>query len=171
MQCVQLCVNRGNVLEKLERLLDRHIEHFEYILSFVTHLEGFMVVTPALADLAGDVYVGQEMHLDPFDAVALAAFTPAAGNIERKTPRPVAAHFRFGQLREKLADRRKQAGIRGRIRPRRAADWRLIDIDNLVDKLRAAYRIERARILLRLHQQRRQRPVEDLDHQRRFPRA
>ena len=55
-------------------------------LSAVLHLQRLAIVALALADVAGDVDVGQEVHLDLDDAVALAGFAAAALDVEGEAP-------------------------------------------------------------------------------------
>ena len=70
--------DRRDVLEELERLVDAHLEHVGDRAALVLHLERLAVVAPPLADLARDVHVGQEVHLDLDLAVAGAVLAPAA---------------------------------------------------------------------------------------------
>ena len=58
-------------------------------------------------------------------------------HVERIAPRLVAARLRLRQRREQIANVREDAGVRRRVRARRAADRRLVDVDDLVDVLRA----------------------------------
>ena len=51
----------------------------------------FAVVPLALADVAGNVDIGQKVHLDLQNAAAFAGFAAAALDIEAEPPRPVAA--------------------------------------------------------------------------------
>src|SRR5947207_3401598 len=53
-------------------------------------LEGLPVVPPPATDLAGDIHVGQELHLDLDDPVARAGFAAAALDSEGEAPRGVA---------------------------------------------------------------------------------
>ena len=105
------------------------------------------VVALALADVAGDVDVGQEVHLDLDDAVALAGLAAAALDVEGEAPGLVAARLGFGQAGEPFADRRERAGIGRGVRARRAADRRLVDVDDLVDMLQPLDAVVRARRL------------------------
>src|SRR5690606_33675485 len=89
----------------------------------------------ALADVALDVDVGQEVHLDLDDAVALARLAAAALDVEREAAGAVAARLGLGQAGEPVADRREGAGIGRRVGARRAADRRLVDVDDLVEQL------------------------------------
>src|SRR5439155_25961082 len=65
-------------LEELCRFVDRHVEHSGDRLAFELDLERLAIVTLALAHVAGDVHVGQEMHPDLNDAVALASLAAPA---------------------------------------------------------------------------------------------
>ena len=103
------------------------------LLSFHFTAQRRLVVALALADLAGDVDVGQEVHLDLAHAVALARLAAAALHVEREAPRLVAVGARLRRLREHLADQVERLGVRRRVRARRAADRLLVDVDHLVD--------------------------------------
>jgi hypothetical protein len=61
-------------------------------------LQRLAVVALALADVAGDVDVGQEVHLDLDDAVALAGLAAAALDVEGEAPGLVAARLGLRQL-------------------------------------------------------------------------
>jgi hypothetical protein len=58
-----------------------------------------------VADVAGDIDIGQEVHLDLDDAIALAGLAAAALDVEGEAPRLVAARLGFGQAGEPVADR------------------------------------------------------------------
>ena len=132
-QRLQVAVDRGDRLEELRRVLDRHVEHLGDGLALVVHLEGLPVVPGALAHLARHVHVGQEVHLDLDGAVAGARLAATALDVEREPARLIAAHLRLGGGGEQRADLVEHTGVRGRVRPRRAADRRLVDADQLVD--------------------------------------
>ena len=121
----------------MQRLLDGHVEHVGDRLVAEFDLQRFAVVARALALVAGDVDVGQEVHLDLDDAVALARFAAPALDVEREPARQIAARLGFGQAREPIADRREGAGVGRRVRARRAPDRRLVDVDHLVEMLKA----------------------------------
>ena len=134
---LELAVDRRDVLEERQRLVDRHVQHLGDVLALVVDLQRLAVVALALADLALDVDVGQEVHLDLDDAVALARLAAAALDVEAEAARLVAAHLRLGRLGEHLADLVEDAGVGGRVGARRAADGGLVDLDDLVDVLDA----------------------------------
>src|ERR1022692_3624017 len=102
-------------------------------MAFVFHLERFAVVTAATADVASNVDVGQEVHLDALQTIALAGFAAAAFHIEAEAAGFVAALARFGQHGVEIANGRENTGVGGRIRSGSAADGRLVDLDNFVD--------------------------------------
>src|SRR6202043_3400677 len=91
----------------------------------------------AAAHLAGDVDVGQEVHLDLDLAVALARLAASAWHVEAEAARLVAAHARLGGPRHQVADRVEDVGVGGRVGARRAADRALVDGDHLVELLEA----------------------------------
>ena len=115
------------------RLLDRHVEDVGDRRAFVRDLQRLAVVAAAAADIARDVDVGQEVHLDLDLPVALARLAASALHVERETSRPVAAHARFRRLRHQVADLGEELRVRRGIRARRAADRRLVDVDDFVE--------------------------------------
>jgi hypothetical protein len=133
----QLVAHAGHGGEELDAFLDRHVEHVGDRLALEGDVERLAVVALAVADVAGDVDVGQEVHLDLDDAVALAGLAAAALDVEGEAARLVAARLGLRQAGEPVADRREGAGIGGRVGARRAADRRLVDVDDLVDELEA----------------------------------
>ena len=156
----------GTRREELERLGDRHLEDVRDGLALVVDLQRLAVVALALADLARDVDVRQELHLDLEDPVALAVLAAAALDVEAEPARLVAADARLRDTREQLADRGEQPDVGGRVRARRPADRALVDLDDLVDVLGALERVVRADRLARTVQLARQRPVQDLGDER-----
>src|SRR4029079_1176823 len=133
--------------EELQSLLDGHLEHLGDRLPLEADLERLAVVALAAAGLARHVDVREEVHLDLDRAVALAGLAAATAHVEGEAALLVAAHLRVGSLRVELTDRREEVGVRGRVRPRRTADRRLIDVDDLVETRDALA----AEMLARLH--------------------
>src|SRR5262249_56970249 len=93
------------------------------------------VIALALAHVAGDVDVGQEVHLNLDDAVALAGLAAPALDVEGEAAWLIAARLGLGQLGEPFADRGEGAGIGRRVGARRAPDRRLVGGDDLVEML------------------------------------
>jgi hypothetical protein len=73
-------------LEELHRVLDRHVEHVGNRVALELHFERFAVVALAAAFLARHVDVGQEVHLDLDQAIALAGFAAPALDVEAEPP-------------------------------------------------------------------------------------
>ena len=171
LQGHQLVADRRHGAEEIGALVDRHVEHVGDALAAEQHLQRLAVVAPALADVALHIDVGQKVHLDLDDAVALAGLAAPALDVEREPPRQIAARLGLGQPGEPVADRREAAGIGRRVRARRAADRRLVDIDDLVEILDPFERGERRRLLARVVEPLGQRLVQRLDDQGRFAAA
>src|SRR5699024_10548974 len=83
----------GHVLKEDERLIHSHIQHFVDILALISDFQGLLVVSLALAHVAGNIHVRQEVHLDLDEAVARAGLAAAALDVERKASWAVAAHL------------------------------------------------------------------------------
>ena len=122
----------GHRLEELGRLLDRHVQDLGDRLALVVHLERVGVVPGAVADLAGHVHVGQELHLDLDRAVAGTSLAAAALDVEREPARLVAADLGLGRLGKQLPHVVEDPGVGGRVGPRGAADRPLVDVHHLV---------------------------------------
>ena len=158
-------------LEEVVAFLDRHVEHVGDRLALEGDLQRLAVVALALADVAGDVDVGQEVHLDLDDAVALAGLAAAALDVEGEAARPVAARLRLRQAGEPFADRREGAGVGGGVGARRAADRRLVDVDDLVEEFQAGERRVRGGVLARAVQPAGDGLVDRVDQERRLAAA
>src|SRR4051794_14418119 len=133
----QATVDLGDLLEEVDRLLDRHLEDVGDRLALEPDLQRFPVVAATVALLAGDVDVGQEVHFDLDLPIAAAHLAAPALDVEAEAPGLVTAGSRLAGLREELADVVEDAGVRRRVRPRRAPDRRLIDRNDLVDLVQA----------------------------------
>src|SRR5690606_17942812 len=71
--------------EEFDAFVDRHVEHVGDRLALELHFERLPVVALALADVAGDINVGQEVHFDLEDAIALTFFAAATLDVEGET--------------------------------------------------------------------------------------
>src|SRR5690606_26118537 len=165
---LHVAVDRLDRLEELGGLGDRHLEHLGDVLALVVHLERVAVVALAAADLAVDVDVGQEVHLDLQRAVARARLAAPALDVEAEAPGLVAAHLRLGRLGEEVADAVEHARVRRGVRPRRAADRRLVDVHDLVEVLEARDALVLARHRARAVELLRKHLVEDVVDERRL---
>src|SRR5207253_8814422 len=105
-----------------------------------------------LEDIALDIDVGQEVHLDLDDAVALAGLAAAALDVEAEAARGVAAGLGFRQFGKPVADGGEGAGIGGRVGTRRPPDRALVDVDHLVEEFQPLDAVMRGGMLARLRQ-------------------
>ena len=127
-QRVEVTGDRRDGLEELRGLGDRHVEYLGDVLALVLHLEGLAVIAGAVANLAGDVDVRQEVHLDLQRAVAAAGFAAPALDVEAEAPGRVATHLRLGGFREELAHPVEDTGVRRRVGARGAPDRALVHL-------------------------------------------
>src|ERR1035437_1436120 len=70
--------------EEAQRLLDGHLQDIVDVLALVVDVEDFGLITGAVAVLAGQFDVGEELHFYGDGAVALAGVAAAAGDVEGK---------------------------------------------------------------------------------------
>jgi hypothetical protein len=86
----------GMFSNSVQRLAARHVQHVADRVAVVGHRQRLGVVALALAGLALDPHVRQEVHLDALLAVAFAVFAAPAGHVETEAARRVAAHLGSG---------------------------------------------------------------------------
>ena len=170
-QGFQLVAHARHGLEELRAFLDRHVEDVGDGLALELDLKRLAVVALALALVAGDVDVGQEMHLDLDQPVALAGLAAPTLDVERETPGLVAARPRLGQLGKPLADGREGPGVGRGIGARRAPDRALVDVDDLVEIFDALDALMLRRMLARARELAGDTLVERLDQQGRLAAA
>src|SRR5262249_26608661 len=99
------------------------------------YFQGLSIVALALAGIALDIDIGQEVHLDLDDAIALAGLAAPTLDVEGKAAGLVAASGRLGQAGEPVGDGGEGAGGGGGVGARGAPDGRLVDVDDLVEML------------------------------------
>src|SRR4029078_9290829 len=94
-ESLQPRADAGDVLEQPERFLDVHLQHFMDVLAAPADFERLAVVALALADIAGHVDIGQEVHLDLDEAVTLAGLAASTLDVEAEAPRVVTTRARL----------------------------------------------------------------------------
>src|SRR5581483_3512089 len=80
------------ILEEIERVVDRELEDIRDRQTSEPNLERLTIVALAFADFTRHVHIGQEVHLDLHEAVALACFAPPTFHVEREASWPIAAN-------------------------------------------------------------------------------
>ena len=119
-----------------QRLLHRQLQHFVNVEAVVSDFQNAGLEAGALAVVADQFDVGQELHLHGDRAVALAGFAASSGNVEGKMARGVAAAVGLRRGGEQLANDVERLDIGDGIGARRAADGRLIHQDHLREQIR-----------------------------------
>ena len=113
----------GMFSKMLHRLFDTHVEHIGDRLPLVLHLKRFAVVALALALLALDVDIGEEVHLDLDEAVTFARLAPPAPDIKGEPAWLVSPHLCLLGLGEDRPDLIKDFGVGRRVGPRASYRW------------------------------------------------
>ena len=158
----------GDVGEDLDGLGDGEVEDLADVAPVRAHLQHLGPEARSAALRAGDVDVGEELHLDLLEALAGARLAAPAGDVEGERRRRVAAQARRLGRREAGPDQVEGAQVGDRIRPRRRADGRLVDEHDVGDALGAADLAARTRDADRLPAALLEAAVEDLLDQRRL---
>ncbi len=133
----QLVDNLRVARKKAQRFAHRHLQHLINAPALVVDLQRARLVARPVALLAGQLHIGQKLHLDRHRPVALAHIAAAPRHIEREVPRGVPPPLRLRLRRKQLADCVERLDVRHWIRPGRASDGRLIHQHNIVQPLHA----------------------------------
>ena len=136
-QRLELLQDARLILEGRTGFFDGKIEDLGNTATAEVHFHRFPIESLAFAHVARHEHVGEEMHFDLYESVALTALAPSALHIEREATGPVAADLGLWELGEQFAHRREDARVRGGIRAWRATDRALVDVDDLVEMLQA----------------------------------
>src|SRR5690606_35433607 len=171
LQRLELLTHRRDGLEKDRRIIHRHVEDVGDGLVLELDLQRLAVVALALADIALDIDIGQEVHLDLDHAVALARLAAPALDVEGEAAGFIAARLRFGKSGKPVADRREGAGIGRGIGARRPPDRGLVDIDDLVEPFDALNSVVRPGVVAVVVELLGDGLIERLDNQRGFTAA
>src|ERR1017187_2321415 len=161
----------GDVLEDGQGVGDGEVEEIGDGVAVEADGEGFLIVTAAVTDVAEDVDVGQEVHLDAALALALAGLAASALDVEGEAAGLVSALARLGEHGEEVADCGEDAGVGGGVGARRASDGGLVDLDRLIDLVDADDAAMLAGFLARSVEVAGEGAVEDVGDQRGFARA
>ena len=133
----ELVQDLGLAHEEAQSLFHREVQDLVDALALVLDLQHAGLVARAAAFLAGQLHVGEELHLDGDGAVAFADVAASAGNIEGEVSGGVAAALGFGLRGEELADSVEGLDVGHRVRARRASDGVLVNENDVVQALDA----------------------------------
>ncbi len=142
--------------KECQRLGDGELEHIcdrqGLLAALAVHpyIEHFVAIPSAVAVRAAQVDVGQELHLDMFEAGARTGRTAPVARIEAEGAGGIAALARQRIRGKTFADGIEGADIAGRIGARGLADRTLVDQHHAVKGFGAADLAMRAGLLLRL---------------------
>ncbi len=121
--------------EEAHGLVHFHLQHVADALAAPGDGQRLGVEARAVADVAGQLHIGQEAHLDGLHALAFAARAAAVAGVEAEAGRGVAARPRFQGLGVELADGVPEADVGGRAAARGLADGGLVHFQHTVDVL------------------------------------
>ena len=123
------------MLKKFQAFGDGHIKNVGNSLALIFYLQCLAIVPCAFAHFAGDIHVGQKVHLDFNYAVAATGFATTALDIKAEAPRFIAAHFGVGRKRKQFAYRVEHTRISRGIGARCAPYRLLVDVNDFIDVL------------------------------------
>ena len=132
LQGPDLLIDRRMILKEIHSLINAHVEDIRYILSVISDFKSLAVISLALADVACDVDIGKEVHLDLVYAVSRTGLTASALRVERESSRLVASLLCIRCLSIELADEIEKSDIRCRITPRSPSYRTLVYADDLI---------------------------------------
>ena len=133
------------VFEEWKGLIDGHLEDVMDRLPLPFHFEGLSIVTGALADVAGDPDIREEVHLQLDRSSPAAGLTTTSSHVEREAPRGIATLLRDRGVGEQFPDLVEDLRVRRWIGPRGAADGALIHDDGLIHHVQALDEVMPAR--------------------------
>src|SRR5260370_1376917 len=130
---VELVDDLGVAGEVDEGLLNGHVEDVVDVLALVADVEDGGFVTGTVALFAGELDVGEELHLDGDGTVALADVAAAAGDVEGEVAGAEAFALGVGLGGEEGADVVEGLDVGDGVGARGAADGGLVDEDDFVE--------------------------------------
>src|SRR5262245_17658377 len=164
----QVPADRRDGLEERGGFLDGHVEDLGDGLAFEVDFERLAVVTSAVADLARDIDIREEVHFDLDRAITGACLAAPALDVEREPAGLVAPDLRLGGLGEQPADVVEDTRVGGGVPSRCTADRTLVDVNDLVGVICPGHRPVPAGNGAGAVEITRQRVVEDIVDQRRL---
>ena len=124
-------------LKEFKGVVDAHVENIGDRFAAVLDLERRLIEATSTAHFAGDVDVGEEVHLDFFLPITSTSVAASAFDVEAEAAALVAVHSRLREVGERGSDEVEDFGVGCRVGARSSSDRLLVDLDDLVDPLKA----------------------------------
>ena len=140
------------------------------VLALISHFENPGLIPRAVAILAGQLHIGQKLHLHRDRAIPFARVASAAWNIEREMSRRKRKPLGLRLRRKQFAHQVESLDVGNGIRAWRPPNRRLIHQHNVIQSLNAGQRGKQPRWIcaVALPQRPRDCPIQNLVHQRGF---
>ena len=164
-------MDRRDVREKLDSRIDGQFEHIGDRQVAILDLQGGTIEAFTAAFATVHIQIGQKIHFDFPQPVALALFATAAFRVKAEAARAETALLRLAGRGVKFANVVEHARVSRRIAARRASQRRLVHGNHFVDRLDAVQRLERSRLSDVRAKFAAQRRHQGLIHQGAFPTA
>src|SRR5207237_10184658 len=113
---------------------NRHIERFVNILPAIPYFEHLGLETFSFALFANQFDIRQKLHFNHYSSVTLAGLATSAWNVEGEVSRGEAPFMGLWSARKQVANTVEGLYVGHRIRSRRAADRRLVNQHDFVNK-------------------------------------
>ena len=123
----------GVGFKEAHRVFNGHFQNVGDGLAAVGHFKRLSVVSLALADFAGDLHIGKEVHLDGLYPLALAGFASSAFDVEREASHFVSPKTGLGGFGKDFSDLIKDAGVGRRVAAAGAPDGGLVHFNQTID--------------------------------------
>ncbi|NTV47583.1 MAG: pyruvate kinase, partial [Chlorobiales bacterium] len=126
MKTAEVPVLQKRIVEKCNRLVDRHLENIQYVFTRIPDLENLSLESPTVTIRTRNIDVREKLHLHLLMSLSPAGFTSSTRRIERKIARLKILCHGIGRRRQKLSNGVDRLGVSQKIGPRRPADGSLI---------------------------------------------
>src|SRR5439155_22953522 len=130
----QFIGNLWRVREMVHCFANRRIERFVNILPAIPYFEHLGLETLPFALFANQFDIRQKLHFNHHSSVTLAGLATSAWNVEGEVPCGKATFVGFWSARKQIANSIESFDVSHRIRSRRAADRRLVNQYDFVNK-------------------------------------
>ena len=130
-------MDRRNILKEFQRFLDGHIQHIIDAFAFVFDFKSLTIVPLTATYFTRYIHIREKVHLNFKNSVSAACLTSSTLDIKTESSLLVSARLGIRCSSKQISDHVKHTGIRCRIWARCTSDRWLIDINDLVQLLKA----------------------------------